>query len=67
MEIIHISWQRVYRFKSVTFEHHNYLGPLMLRRKTFDSRNHRNIKARQWADYYQWLRLPEKEREQFRL
>lgn len=67
MDVIHISWQRAYRFKRVTFEHHDYLGPAMLRRKTFNIRNYKNIKARQWADYYKWLKLSEAEREKFRV
>ena len=67
MEVIHISWQRVYQFKGVTFEHHNYLGPMMLRRKTYEPRNFRNIRARQWAAYGSWLRLVETEREKFRV
>lgn len=67
MEIIHMSFARIYRFGCVTFEHHDYLGPLMVRRKSFNERNFKNIKSRQWAAYSKWLRLPGYEREKFRV
>lgn len=67
LNIVHMSFARVYQFKGLTFEHHDYLGPTMLRRKTHKDRDYRAIKGRQWGLYYQWLRLPFEQREQFRI
>jgi len=67
MEIIHMSFAKIYRFECVTFEHHDYLGPMMVRRKSFNARNFKNINARQWSAYAKWLRLNDNEREKYRI
>lgn len=67
MDIIHMSFARIYRFECITFEHHDYLGPLMVRRNSFDERNFKNIRSRHWAAYGKWLKLSVDEREKFRL
>ncbi len=67
IEIIHMSFVKVYKFGCATFEHHDYLGPEMLRRKSHNARNYKNVKARQWSDYHKWLKLSAKEREAFRV
>lgn len=57
----------VYRYKGVTFDWHNYLGPIILRRNTENERNWRNIGNRQWRLVGQWHNLPKAEQKKYRI
>jgi hypothetical protein len=67
MEIIHMSFIKIYQYKSVTFEWHDYMGPTMLRRKDYKPRSMRSISLRQWGEFVKWYGLSEAEREEYRL
>lgn len=67
MELIHISFAKIYQFKSITFEFHEYCGPTFLRRKDLEMRSDRSIQQRQWSEFGQWIRLSADQREEYRL
>ena len=67
MEIIHMSFANVFYFKGVTIDWHNYLGPTLLRRTSYNERNWKNISNRTWGLVGQFSRLSEKQREQHRI
>ncbi|WP_146071873.1 hypothetical protein [Marinobacterium lutimaris] len=66
MKIIHMSFAKIYGFKSITFEWHDYLGPTFLRRKDYELRPVRSIPLRQWGELGQWMRLSDVQREEYR-
>ena len=66
MQIIHVAFAKIYQYKSVTFEWHDYMGPTMLRRKDYEPRSMRSISLRQWGEFGQWHGLSETEREGYR-
>ena len=58
---------KIYQYKGVTFDHHDYLGPVILNRKTWNERPFRAISSRNWSMYNKWLSLPKEEREKYRI
>lgn len=58
---------KIYQYKSITFDWHDYLGPIMLNRKTFNERPWRSVSRRQWALLGQWQSLSKHEQENYRL
>jgi hypothetical protein len=67
MQIIHVAFAKIYQYKSVTFELHEYFGPTFLRRKDFEPRSAWSIQQRQWSEFGQWFRLSADQREEYRL
>jgi len=67
MEIIHISWAKIYKYKSLIIDWHEYCGPAFLRRKDYKPKDMSRISLRQWGEFNQWLRLSEVEREKYSL
>lgn len=57
----------VYRYKGVTFDWHNNLGPTILRRDAFHERNWRNVSCRQLRLVGQWHNLPKAEQKKYRI
>ncbi len=67
MEIIHISWAKGFRYKGVTLEWHDYLGPTIINRHTEKERNYRNISLRVWGLVTQFSHLTKEERQQYKI
>lgn len=65
--LIHIAMGKGYRYKGVTLEWHNYLGPTVLNRHTEQERNYRNISLRIWALVSKFAQLSKEEKEQYRI
>ncbi len=56
-----------YRYKGVTFDYHEYLGPIILNRHTWNERPFRSISRRQWRLFGKWFELPVDKRESYRI
>lgn len=67
MKIIHMSIGKIYRYKHLVFEHHDYFGPQFLRHKDHEAKDMRRIGLRSWGVWGQWFNLPSQQREQYRL
>ena len=67
VQLIHMSFSKVYQFKSITFEWHDYCGPTFLRRKDSEMKPQLQRPMREYGMLRQWLRLSKTEREQFRI
>lgn len=66
-QIIHITNCNVYRFKSITFEWHQYCGPTFLRRKDLEMKPALTRPMREYGLLGQWLQLSPVEREKYRI
>lgn len=66
-QLIHVSMAKVYRFKGITFEWHDYLGPTFLRRKDLELKPALIRPMREYGLLGQWLRLSPVDRESYRL
>lgn len=64
---IKLSQARIYQFKSITFEWHNYLGPTFIRRKDWEPKNQERITNRDYALLSKWEDLNKDEREHYRI
>lgn len=62
-----ISSGKTYQYKGVTFDWHDYLGPIMLNRKTLNERPWRVVKRRQWALFAKWHKLSKEQKELYRI
>ena len=58
---------KTYRYKDITFDWHDYLGPIMLNRHTLSERPWRSVSRRQWALLEQWQRLSKDKKELYRI
>lgn len=58
---------KTYQYKAITFDWHDYLGPIMLNRHTFNERPWRSVSRRQWALLEQWQRLSKEQKELYRI
>lgn len=67
MSNVFITFARVYRFKSICFEWHNYLGPTFLRIKDFEMKPEQFRPFREYGLLNQWLKLSDEEREGYRV
>ena len=67
MEFIHISFSKCYRFKGVTFEWHNYMGPVILNRHSEQERPWRNVSLRIYGLVRKFSRLDDAEKELYRI
>ena len=63
---ISVSIAKAYKYKSLVFTHHDYLGPQILRHKDHEA-TYRKIGLRQWGEFAQWLRLDNVDREKYRI
>ena len=66
-EIIHIAYAKGFRFKGVTLEWNDYLGPTILNRHTEEERHYKNISLRIWNLVDKFSCLSKDEREQYRI
>ena len=64
--LIHISIAKAYKYKSLLFTFHDYLGPEFLRHKDHELTT-RKISLRQWGEFAQWLKLNKIDREVYRI
>lgn len=67
MEIIHMSFAKIYKYKSLIIDWHEYCGPTFLRHKDHEVKDMSKIRCRQWGEFSQWYRLSEDEKEAFRI
>ena len=58
---------KTYQYKGVTFDWHDYLGPIMLNRRTFNERPWRSVSRRQWSLFAKWHSLSDEQREDYRI
>jgi hypothetical protein len=65
--VLHISLNKIYHYKSIHFDWHNYLGPTFLRIKDGEMKNQQFRPCREYGLLSQWLRLSESEREVYRV
>ncbi len=64
-KIIHISYASGFRFKGVTFQWHDHLGPTIINRHTENERPCKNISLRVWGLITQFSRLTKEQREDY--
>jgi hypothetical protein len=62
-----IATGKIYQYKGVTFDWHNWLGPIILNRKTLNERPWSSVKRRQWALLAKWQRLSKEQQELYRI
>ena len=62
-----ITMAKIYQYKGITFDWHDYLGPIMLNRRTLNERPWRSVSRRQWALLGQWQRLSKEQQELYRI
>ena len=67
MEIIHMSFAKIYKYKSLVIDWNEYLGPIFLRHKDHRAKDMSRIGRRQWGEFVQWWRMSDDEREAFRI
>ena len=65
--IIHMTFAKVFLYKGVTLEWHDYLGPIILRRNTEVERNYKNVSLRTWGLVNKFAGLSKEEKQQYRL
>ena len=65
MEIIHISYAKVYQFEHITFEYHYWCGSAFLRRKDHETKENWKRPARDWAALNRWCNLSEEQQKQY--
>lgn len=64
---IKLTMAKIYNFKSIMFEYHNYCGPLFLRRKDWEPKNQQIRPMRDYGVLAKWEKLSKDEREQYRV
>ena len=67
MELVHVSFSKVYRFKSILFEWHSYCGPLFLRRKDMEPKNEQQRPMRDYGLLSKWCNMSKTKQEQYRV
>lgn len=67
MNIIHMSFAKIYRVAGVTFDWHDYCGPVILNRHTEKERQFKNISLRNWAAIGKFCSMSDKEKELHRV
>jgi len=67
MEFLHVSFSKVYEFKSILFEWHSYCGPLFLRFKDCEPKKEQQRPLRDYGVLNQWCRLSDDQKEQYRV
>ncbi|MCY9870482.1 hypothetical protein [Vibrio barjaei] len=66
MSIIHVSWAKIYKYKSLIIDWHDYLGPTFLRHKDLEPKDMGAIPLRLWGEFAQWNALSDEEKEKYR-
>ena len=67
IDLIHVSFAKIYKFGGLTFEDHAWCGPQPLRRSDLEMLSMSSMSARRWADYSKWFALDDDEREKYRI
>ncbi|MFV0576010.1 MAG: hypothetical protein ACK5NC_11450 [Vibrio sp.] len=69
LEILHMSLAKIYIYKNVMIDWHEWLGPSVLNKNTEMERNWRTLNgnARLWKKVGEFARLPDKEKEEYRI
>lgn len=67
MEIINMTFAKIYRVNGVTFEWHDWYGPTIINRHNDRERKTKNISLRNWAAISKFLRMGAAEKESHRL
>lgn len=62
-----LSFGRVYIYKSICFEFHNYLGPTFCRMKDKEMKANQLRPLREYGLLNQWLKMSVQEREIYRV
>lgn len=58
---------KVYHFKHLIFEHHDFLGPQFLRRKDHEPKDMSRATLRDWGVFAQWNQLDKNQKEIYRV
>lgn len=67
MVVVHMSFAKIYKYKSLIIDWHEWCGPTFLRHKDHEPRDMAKIPLRQWGEFNQWLNLNDKEKELYRI
>ncbi len=67
MEIIHMSFAKIYKYKSLIIDWHEWCGPTFLRHKDHEPKDMAKVGGRQWGEFSQWYRLSDKDKEACRI
>ena len=67
LEIIHMSFAKIYKVNGVTFDWHHYCGPTIINRHTEKERQYKNISSRNWAAIAKFCAMSDAERELHRV
>ncbi len=67
LEVIHISYSKVYRVGGVTFEWHRWYGPSIINRHTEEERPYRNVSGRNWAMIGKFCSMTDEQKEFHRI
>lgn len=65
VELIHISFNKVYRYKHVTFEWHRFCGPLFVRMKDLEPKSQQLRPMRDYKVINQWANMPDEDKEKY--
>jgi len=65
--IIKVTTMKVYKFKHLVFDFHDYLGPGFLRHKDFEPKSQQFRPMRDYGVLNQWEKLSKEDREKFRI
>lgn len=66
-QVIHMSFAKVYKYKSICFDWHEYLGPTFLRMKDYEAKSEQHRPFREYGLLQQWLTMNDGEREEYRV
>ena len=67
LKILHYNFAKIYRFNGVTFEWHEYLGPIIINRHTEQERYYKNISLRNWSAVNKFSSLNDNQKEKYRI
>ncbi len=67
LNIIHMSFAKIYKYKSLIIDWHDYLGPTFLRHKDHEPKNMARISLRQWGEFLQWHSMSKENQEKYRI
>lgn len=67
LQVIHMSFAKVYKYKSICFDWHEYLGPTFLRMKDYEAKSEQYRPFREYGLLNQWMKLNDEGREEYRV
>ena len=67
IDIIHIKYRGLYRYKGVTFDVAPYCGVEVFNRTGERARKYQQVSGRQWALIAKFMALPKQEQERYAL